>query len=633
MYRKLKSLSLEQIIEKDVKKNSKKTQHKKNEEIVPEMKLSMYEKNNIIFDLFEKLDKKKKLINKSSINHSFFRDLNIFDKDPNSIFNMINKNRTLLGEISSKILLYFPVHDIELLQKRQQIIKTLNKSHNSIDTLLINFKKIEEDLLWLFHKRTEEEDDYFKSLYFTSTYLQFLNKIPLCLTIYHFYFTIITPFTAILSPIVSFLVSYITLRFITGVNIGMWKFYKLFKLGMGGMLTPILGPWYPLLSTLGYGFMYIMGGYNTITNIMKRMEKCKIIYQKLSAISKLVKTINSINFILMKENIFEYFWTDQLEKDFNTVNKIYSNNDSYGYFKNWGNILYIFSKIDVHSDCISNLMKYIGTIDSYMSIVKLQKSKSICLSKFVKLNNPLVEIKNLIHPTLSNNKNVISNDINLNKIRNILLFGPNASGKSLFIKSLVINILLSQTLTISYCKSIKLTPFAILNTYLNIPDMVGKESLFEAEVHRCKDYINRIKKAKKTNFALTVFDELFSSTNYYEGISTSYAICKYLSKFPNSVNIITTHFHKLSKIEKENLFKCYSMKVSQKDNGDIRFHYKLEQKLEKKKLAIELLRMKSLDKEIIDCALKFYNDTFMKKKKKRKRKKKKNKKELIIIEN
>ena len=183
------------------------------------MKLSMYEKNNIIFDLFEKLDKKKKLINKSSINHSFFRDLNIFDKDPNSIFNMINKNRTLLGEISSKILLYFPVHDIELLQKRQQIIKTLNKSHNSIDTLLINFKKIEEDLLWLFHKRTEEEDDYFKSLYFTSTYLQFLNKIPLCLTIYHFYFTIITPFTAILSPIVSFLVSYTSIAVAAAVKV------------------------------------------------------------------------------------------------------------------------------------------------------------------------------------------------------------------------------------------------------------------------------------------------------------------------------------------------------------------------------------------------------------------------------
>ena len=57
---------------------------------------------------------------------------------------------------------------------------------------------------------------------------------------------------------------------------------------------------------------------------------------------------------------------------------------------------------------------------------------------------------------------------------------------------------------------------------------------------------------------------------------------------------------------------------------------KLGQKLEKKKLAIELLRMKSLDKEIVDCALKFYTDTFMKKKKRKKRKKRK---ELILIEN
>ena len=72
------------------------------------------------------------------------------------------------------------------------------------------------------------------------------------------------------------------------------------------------------------------------------------------------------------------------------------------------------------------------------------------------------------------------------------------------------------------------------------------------------------------------------------------------------------------------------MKVSQKENGDIRFHYKLQDKLEKHKLAIELLRMKSLDKEIIDCALKFYKDTFIKKKKRRKNKKRK---EVILIEN
>ena len=401
-------------------------------------------------------------------------------------------------------------------------------------------------------------------------------------------------------------------------------------MGMGGMLSPIFGKFYHMFSTIAYIVMYIFSGWNTITNIMKRMEKCKIVYEKLSSISTLINTVDTINLILMKKNVFEYFWTNELEKDFNKIRKTFSNYNNYGFFKHWGQILYNFLKIEDYSDSISNLMKYIGTIDSYISVIKLLENRKICLSQFIKSNKPSVKITGLIHPTLSQNKNLVSNDLNLNKIQNILLFGPNASGKSLLIKSLIINILLSQTLTISYCNSLEFTPFSILNTYLNIPDIVGKESLFEAEVNRCKDYIRRIKRSQKTNFALTVFDELFSSTNYQEGISTSYAICKYLSKFPNSINIITTHFYKLSKIEKENLFKCYSMKVTQKVNGDIQFHYKLENKLIKKKLAIELLRMKSLDKEIINCALKFYKDTFIKKKRKKRKKKRK---ELIIIEN
>ncbi len=79
MYRKLKSLSLQHIAEKDIQIKKKVLKNKKNgkkEEIEPDMKLSVYEKNNIIFDLFEKLDKKNKQNSKAFINKSFFRDLN-----------------------------------------------------------------------------------------------------------------------------------------------------------------------------------------------------------------------------------------------------------------------------------------------------------------------------------------------------------------------------------------------------------------------------------------------------------------------------------------------------------------------------------------------------------------------------
>jgi len=138
MYRKLKDLSLVHIVKQDTKKIKKKD---KNPD-PPDMKLSIYEKNNIVFDLFEKLDKKQKKIHKSSINKSFFRDLNIFDKDENSVFNTLNNTTTLFGEISLKILLYFPLYNRDILQKRQNIIKTLLPSQKHINSLLKNLKKI-----------------------------------------------------------------------------------------------------------------------------------------------------------------------------------------------------------------------------------------------------------------------------------------------------------------------------------------------------------------------------------------------------------------------------------------------------------------------------------------------------------
>ena len=119
----------------------------------------------------------------------------------------------------------------------------------------------------------------------------------------------------------------------------------------------------------------------------------------------------------------------------------------------------------------------------------------------------------------------------------------------------MISILLSHSLTICNCKKLEITPFKILYTYLNIPDKIGEKSLFEAEVIRMNEYINNINKIDGNK--LIIIDELFSSTNYHEGISTAYSICKYLSKHKNSINIITTHYQKLKKISHQRLLPNY----------------------------------------------------------------------------
>ena len=108
----------------------------------------------------------------------------------------------------------------------------------------------------------------------------------------------------------------------------------------------------------------------------------------------------------------------------------------------------------------------------------------------------------------------------------MVITGPNAGGKSTFIKSITINVLLSQTLGISAASNFKITPFSLINTYLNIPDVKGKESLFEAEMHRARDHIKMLDKLDKHQFSFVIMDEIFSSTNPEEGISGGYVYAK-----------------------------------------------------------------------------------------------------------
>jgi DNA mismatch repair ATPase MutS len=600
MYNKLKSLFLKDILNIE-KKNKKKDKNL-------ETDLSNIEKYTIIFNLFENIYKND---HKTTTNETFYTDLNVFND--NSVFNAINKTKTIFGEIKLGILLYSPIDDIIKLQKRQNIIKQLSLVYKNINPILNNIKKRENDILWLLKEKNEEETEYINSVYCTNNWLKWVNNSSFLLNLIHYYNVIFTPFSALVSPFISIILAFIIFRFVLGIKIGIFKFYRCFKMGLNSSFS-FLGPQYEMISQIIYFILYIVSGYKSIVNSQTRMDKCKLIHKKLSSVHCLLDSIVSINLILKKIGIFEYFWNSSLEKDLNIIKENFNISRNYKFFQNWGNVLITFSKLDKYRNNISNLMYFIGNIDSMLSITKIKMKKQVCFTNFLKESKPLININGMLHPILIN-KNPILNDLNLQNNKNILLFGPNASGKSLLIKSLVLNVLLSQTLTISCANNMDITPFSVLNTYLNIPDIVGKESLFEAEVHRCKDYISRIKNLSNNKFALTIFDELFSSTNYYEGLSTSYAICKYLSKYSNCINIITTHFHKLCKLEREGAFKCYKMKITQEKDGKIEFHYKLKRGISKKKLAIELLRMKGLDKEIIDCALKFYDKMFKIKKK------------------
>ena len=191
---------------------------------------------------------------------------------------------------------------------------------------------------------------------------------------------------------------------------------------------------------------------------------------------------------------------------------------------------------------------------------------------------------------------------------NMLLSGPNGSGKSTYIKSVLENIILAQTIGFSFCQEMSLTPFHNFITHLNIPDCQGKESLFQAEMNRCYQYLQELEGLNQEGkFSFNIIDEIFVSTNYKEGMSGAYAIIKRLGKFDNSLSIITTHFDKITRMNHDNMIKRH-FNLDVKPDGNIISDYKIKNGINKKHMAIKLLAKKGFDEELIKDAEQMYQE-------------------------
>lgn len=243
-------------------------------------------------------------------------------------------------------------------------------------------------------------------------------------------------------------------------------------------------------------------------------------------------------------------------------------------------IIKIVSEIDIYSTNSLNAFEY-----SYNKPTVFENDCSFLIAKDIR--HPIVEriqtqnkyIENdiclgIIPPKLQ--QQLFSNINNVHSSNGLLLYGVNSSGKSTFMKSIGLNIIMAQAGMFVPCSNFTYSPYKHIFTRISGNDNIYKGlSSFTVEMTELKNILDRCNKN-----SLILGDELCSGTESISALSiVASGILDILSK--NGNFIFATHLHELCEldviknVEISNKIQVYHIHVDTDKDGNIIFDRKL----------------------------------------------------------
>jgi DNA mismatch repair ATPase MutS len=551
------------------------------------------------------------------LNNSIINDLELIETiEPNnkSIYEHIFSPSTYFGKAMCKKMPLIYSTNTDYLKDTQTLIKSGFSNVSSKDDSY-NF----DNILNTYKEIKEETGFCEKYLYIDWEHAKFLNTNPAFLQILSVY-NLASPLLSLCLPIILLVIPFFILK-VKGIEITLDMYTSILKKligdhAIGKIFTKfndvdVKEKAYILMSVAFYFFSI----YQNILTCIRFYNNITKIHQHLFYLREYIEyTTNKMDqFLLVSSNLITYNAFNQevirnknyLETMQINLQKISPFSLSFSKVFEIGHIMEQFYKVfdDVqmnnillfsfgfngYIDCLNGLSDKVN--NGHINFVKFNKSKS-------KSKKPI--FKDLYYPALINSKPV-KNTCDLYK--NMVITGPNASGKTTILKTCLINVIISQQFGCGTYKSGKLTPFKYIHCYLNIPDTSGRDSLFQAEARRCKEIIDTIN-ANKNTAHFCVFDELYSGTNPEEAVVSATAFMEYLYSFKNVTTMLTTHYIELCKeLEKTNtkLVTNYHMETNKLDKkGAFNYTYNLKEGISNVKGGLKVLSDMDYPSEILE---------------------------------
>ena len=461
-----------------------------------------------------------------------------------------------------------------------------------------------EDFLecWKRVQNTEDFTTVFQ--YIEQTQLAFLNtssKFLCALSVY----SMTSPVLFIMSPLIMVLIPFVLLK--AKNQPVTWSMYKtmlaevMSKHAVGGLLMGFKGAnanqrMYLVVTAIFFGIQM----YSNVQTCVTFFKNIRYVHLTLSRTTKylthVLETADKVNARAGTLGTMAPFLADMnasvgvLRKFHAELSEVRPGSFSWGEILQMGTVRQLFYRLRTETSLKAAFEYSFGLVGFTENLAALksqltQKRLHACsfgaVTKFSKAVYP---------PAAKHTPNTYT-------VTNCAITGPNASGKTTFIKMTMLNVLFSQQVGMGFYKKATISPYRSLCCYLNIPDTSGRDSLFQAEARRCKEILDTIGEERM----LCIFDELFSGTNPTEASASAYAFLMFLETKPQCTFLLTTHFLDVcAKIEASSI-KNMHMKT-EGAGDDLKYLYKFSPGISRVKGGVQVLQDLGFPPSIVACA-------------------------------
>lgn len=473
-------------------------------------------------------------------NHSYAMDLDIVGK--NSLFQFLNSTNTYYGrKIFAKDLLDAD-YSVDEIKERQKAIGELSKDYDWTSNVEYFFSKIGVDdtfLKLLSEMKTAEQFSKVR-------WLKGLFRIFRFLTVIAFLYVIIRG----TEKGTLFLTGMLLLQLICWI--------------IGGHKTK------KYLGSLK-GMSYKLSPYNdVICEVMEREFTCDALKDMKAKLGQAQRAIAQLTRI--SENIK------------------HCNNEIANFLLN---VLFLWDYKNVfdyekwrqqYADDVEIWFMELGKLESLISFTNLVRNCSHVCVPNLSSEKKYLKVKHMGHPLISNKERVCNDFTMENEI--VMISGSNMSGKSTFMRTVGINLVLANAGSFVCAKEMEYSLVRVMTSMRIVDYTTEGISTFYSELLRIKEIVDA---AGKDNNVLFLIDEIFRGTNSVDRLKGAEGVIERLQTL-GSCGFLTTHDLELCKMEKaENNIVNYSFYESYKED-EMYFDYKIKKGIAKTTNAEFLLK-------------------------------------------